>query len=77
LIAFVAVASLLAIGFLFSVLPMIALAPLIYYFMPKTTIHFTRSYRSVRVDPKNNAETGAIIDVEFRVIEENTDPEQS
>ena len=75
---FVALIAFLAVGFLFVVLPMIVLAPIIYWFMPKRKVFFVGSPWAT--GPTNDAKQSApgdIIDGEFRVIEELTKREQS
>jgi hypothetical protein len=72
---FIAIASLLAIGFVIFVLPMIVLAPLIYYFIPKKTLYVMET--SAPIEVTDNTKHGTIIDGQFRVIETNVNAEQS
>ena len=70
LTAFIAVAIGLAIGFFFIALPMIIVAPFIYWFMPKRKIHFVESPGTTGVVyDANDSSPGTIIDGEFRVID--------
>ena len=67
---FIAVSTFLAIGFFFVVLPMIVLAPIIYYFMPRKSEHVMATPETMRtIRTTGEEEGGAIIDGEYRVIE--------
>lgn len=70
LIAFIAVAIALAIGFFFIALPLIVLAPLLYWFMPKRKIGsvINPGATGVVYDATDSAR-GTIIDGEFKVID--------
>ena len=72
----IAVATFLAIGFFFVVLPMILLAPVIYYFMPRKSWHVVRTPETMgtRMVP-DEVKGGAVIDGEYRVIETGPDEE--
>jgi hypothetical protein len=73
LTAFIAVAAALAIGFVFIALPVIALAPLIYWFMPKRKISAMINPGATAVkNDANGSPPGTIIDATFREI----DPKQ-
>jgi hypothetical protein len=63
LTAFIAVATLLAIGFLFVALPMIVLAPLIYWFMPK---RISVSGQPTNMEARGNSQ---IIDGTFHEVD--------
>ena len=73
LVIFIAVATFLAIGFLFVVLPMIVLAPVIYYFMPRKSGHVMRA---PEMRETSEVKGGAVIDGEYRVIEADPDEER-
>jgi hypothetical protein len=71
---FIAVAAFVAIGFFFVVLPMIVLAPIIYYFMPRKSGHVMTAPETTRtMRMTGEKEGGTVIDGEYRVIE--ADPE--
>jgi hypothetical protein len=71
---FIAVATFLAIGFFFVVLPMIVLAPIIYYFTPRKAARvMTTSETMRRMRMTGEEEGGTIIDGEYRVIEGDPD----
>ena len=66
----IAVAAFLAIGFFFVVLPMILLAPVIYYFMPRKSWHVARTPETMgTMRVPDEVKGGAVIDGEYRVIE--------
>jgi hypothetical protein len=74
---FIAVATFLAIGFFFVVLPMILLAPVIYYFMPWKSEQFMRKPETIRtIMATGEVKGGAVIDGEYRVIEADPDKER-
>ena len=66
----IAVSTFLAIGFFFVVLPMIVLAPVIYYFMPRKSLHAVRTPETIgTMRATDELKGGAVIDGEYRVIE--------
>jgi len=70
----IAVATFLAIGFFFAVLPMIVLAPIIYYFMPRKSGHVMTTPETMRtMRMTGEEERGKVIDGEYRVIEADPD----
>jgi hypothetical protein len=74
---FIAVATFLAIGFFFVVLPMIVLAPVIYYFMPRKSGHVLRTPETIGTMRTTGAvKGGAVIDGEYRVIEADPNKER-
>ena len=75
LATFMAVAAFLTIGFLFVVLPMIVLAPVIYHFLPKKSVYVVATPDSMeRTAQKSDR---AIIDGDYRVIEAKAGGEKS
>src|ERR1700692_1646231 len=73
----IAVATFLAIGFLFVVLPMIVLAPVIYYFTPRKSEHVMRAPETTgTMRETSEVKGGAVIDGEYRVIEADPDEER-
>ena len=69
------VAVFLAIGFFVVVLPMIVLAPVIYYFMPRSSRHIVGNPETIgTMRTTGEGKGGAVIDGEYRVIE--TDPKK-
>jgi hypothetical protein len=74
---FIAVASFLAIGFFFVVLPVMVLAPVIYYFIPKKITHVVaRPEWTGPFRPAGEAKGGAVVDGDYRVIEADPDKER-
>jgi O-antigen/teichoic acid export membrane protein len=74
---FIVVATFLAIGFFFVVLPMIVLAPVIYYFMPRKGGHVVRTAETIGTMRTTGEEkVGAVIDGEYRVIEAGPNKER-
>ena len=72
LTAFIAVATVLAIGFFFVVLPMVILAPLIYWLMPKQRVFFVGSPGASKpMNDANDSTPGPIIDGTYREIDTN------
>jgi hypothetical protein len=66
----IAVTTFLAIGFFFVVLPMILLAPVIYYFMPRKSWHVASTPETIgTMRAPDEVKGGAVIDGEYRVIE--------
>jgi hypothetical protein len=76
LVILIAVATFLAIGFFFVVLPMIVLAPIIYYFMPRKSWHVARTPETIAtMRAADEGKGGAVIDGECRVIETGSNEE--
>jgi hypothetical protein len=74
---FIAVASLLAIGFFFVVLPVMVLAPVICYFIPKKSSYVVASpERTGPLRTTGEAKGGAVIDGDYRVIAADPDKEK-
>jgi len=74
---FIAVASFLAIGFFFVVLPVMVLAPVIYYFIPKKITHVVGSpERTGSLRTTGEAKGGIVIDGDYRAIEADPDKER-
>jgi hypothetical protein len=70
LIAFIAVAAALAIGFVLVALPMIVLAPAIYWFMPKRKVFFVENPDAKKpTSGPNGSPPGTIIDGTCREAE--------
>ncbi len=64
----IAALALLAIGFFVLILPLMILAPVLYYFVPQL-----RPRRFTRADTAMQpTDGGAIIDADFRVVAANT-----
>jgi hypothetical protein len=73
----IAVTVFLAIGFFFVVLPMIVLAPVIYYFMPKKIGRVVRSPETIgSMWTTGEVKRRTVIDGEYRVIEADSDKER-
>jgi hypothetical protein len=74
---FIVLATFLAIGFLFVVLPMIVLGPVIYYFMPRKSGHVMRTPETIgTMRTTGEVKGGAVIDGEYRVIEADAKKEE-
>jgi hypothetical protein len=70
LTAFIAVAAALAIGFLFIALPMIVLAPVLYWFMPKRKVFFVGTPGTIKqTNDASGSPPGTVIDGTFREID--------